>query len=107
VLTGLSSKPRIVAPMRKAIRLSDFRRFNEAERTAALHELAVSAGSHPNGEPTLLEARIRSFESQYEMTSDQMRARVAGGQLSETRDIASWLMALDVRRRLRAGQARP
>jgi hypothetical protein len=92
--------------MRKAIRFSDYRHFNEAEKTAALRDLAISAQGRPNGELTLVDARIRSFETQYEMTSAQMRERVVGGQLPETKDIASWLIALDVQGRLRAGEAR-
>ncbi len=92
--------------MRKAIRFSDYRRMNAAEKAEALRELAVSAQGLPNGELTLVEARIRAFEAQYEMTSDEMRARVAAGRLAETADIARWLIALDVQGRLRAEPAR-
>ncbi len=92
--------------MRKAIRFSDYGRLNVAEKAEALRELAVSAQDLPDGgELTIIDARIRAFETQYEMTSDEMRARVAAGRLPETADIARWLIALDVQGRLRAGPA--
>jgi len=93
--------------MRKAIRFSDFRHLNEAEKSAALRALAVDARGLSDGELTLLEARIRNFEAQYEMTSAEMRVRIGEGHLAETKDVASWLIALGVRRRLRATEARP
>ncbi len=92
--------------MRKAIRFRDYRRMDAAEKAEALRGLAVSAQGLPSGELTLIDARIRAFETQYEMTSDEMRARVAAGQLPETADIARWLIALDVQGRLRAEPAR-
>ena len=90
----------------KSIRLSDFRQLNEAEKTAALRELAIASHGGANGELALLEARIRAFEARYELTSEQMRSRVAEGVLPETAEIASWLIALEIQERLRAPKAR-
>ena len=92
--------------MHKTIRLSEFRRMNEAEKNAALRELAIGSHSGANGELTLIDARIRAFELRYELTSDQMRSRVAEGLLHETSEIASWLIALEIQGRLRATKAR-
>jgi hypothetical protein len=95
-----------MSTVHKSIRLSEFRQLNEAEKAAALRELAVASHGEPNGELTVLEARIRACEVRYELTSDQMRMRVAEGVLPETAEIASWLIALEIQERLRSTKAR-
>ncbi len=92
--------------MHKVIRLSEFRRLNEAEKNAALRELAICSQGGTNGDLTLVDARIRALEVRYELTSDQMRSRVAEGLLHESSEIASWLIALEIQGRLRATKAR-
>jgi hypothetical protein len=89
-----------------SIRLSEFRHLSEAEKVAALRDLAVSSQGGPTGGLALLEARIRAFEARYELTSEQMRSRVAEGVLPETAEIASWLIALEIQGRLGATKAR-
>jgi hypothetical protein len=56
-------------------------------RSEALRKLtSVSNGAR-------VDAQIRAFEQQYEMTSDEMRARVSRGEL-DTADTARWLVLL-------------
>jgi len=85
----------------------NFTGLPEAEKAAAVREFARDALRAPNGEVKLVDAKIRQFECRYEMTSERMEALVAQGKYNETADIASWLIALDLKRRLVARQARP
>lgn len=86
--------------MPTTIRLSDLKNLSPRARDAALRDLARAAQASPNGALTQVEAQIRAFERRHEMSSATMRARLAAGALDETAEIASWLIALDVQRRM-------
>lgn len=79
------------------VRLSDLAHMPKADADKALGELVTSASGRRNGQAAALDARIRQFELQYEVTSDEMRERLATGELKETADIASWLFYLQAR----------
>ncbi len=89
----------------KTLRLSDFAKLSVREKDIAVRDIARRALAKPNGEMSAVEARICDFERRYEMTSTTMEARLADGALDETADIASWLIALDARRRMRGREA--
>ncbi len=95
-----------MSTVQKSIRLSEFRHLSEAEKVAALRELAIASQGVPTDELAVLEGRIRAFEARYELTSEQMRSRVAEGVLPETAEIASWLIALEIQGRLGVGAGR-
>lgn len=48
--------------------------------------------------------RLLQFEERFGMTSEAMEQRAATGELDETREIASWLMALETLRLLERGR---
>ena len=91
--------------MIKTLRLSDLSLLSVTERDAAVRELARGALARPNGEMEAVEARIRAFERKFEMSSATMEARLESGDLQETADVASWVIALDVQRRMRVREA--
>ena len=45
-------------------------------------------------------ARMRGFESRYELRSDQVEAELEAGRLRETHEICEWLMDIHTVRRL-------
>ncbi len=75
-------------------------------RAVALNELLVAAGQPPNGGMAELDLEISRYESRYEMSSDELLDRLKEGEQVETGDIASWLIAVDLRRRIREREAR-
>jgi hypothetical protein len=81
------------------LKVSTLAAMTEPERDRALGQLVDRARGKPNGGLTTLEARIRGFEAQYKLSSAEMRVRVATHELTETSDIAKWLLLLSVRDR--------
>ena len=82
---------------RKSISLNTLRALPAAERDRALAELAANAAAPRNGQSAVLDARIRFFEQQYEMTSAELHQRLRSGQQTETADVAKWLFLLEAR----------
>ncbi len=77
-----------------SIRSTDLGYMNEAERIFALTAL-VQAALQNNGESkAITNAQIRQFELRYEMISDEMRRKLAEGQIKETAEIVEWLFLL-------------
>lgn len=91
--------------MRRSIRFADYRTLNAAEKSDALRELSRCAMDKPNGELVLVRAEIRAFEQRYSLTSERMERMLSAGTLNENEDTASWLIALDLERRLRESEA--
>lgn len=81
----------------KSISLNTLRAMPAADRARALAELAANAAAPRNGQSAVLDARIRFFEQQYEMTSDELHQRLRSGQQTETADVAKWLFLLEAR----------
>ena len=71
---------------------ADLRQMAPADRDVALGEL-ISRSTAPRHSP-VLEARIRTFERRYEMTSEQLLIELDEGCLKETADISRWLFWL-------------
>ena len=81
----------------RSISLNTLRALPAADRAQALAELAANAAAPRNGQSAVLDARIRVFERQYEMTSDELHQRLRTGQQTETADVAKWLFLLEAR----------
>jgi hypothetical protein len=89
--------------MARRIRLADLSAMSVEDREDALRELTLAATGEKNGTASATAARIRRLEIQYEMSSDDMLARLADKSLKETAEIADWLFLLEV---LHAGAAK-
>lgn len=83
------------------LKLSDYAKMSEEEKTAALKKL-VDAAQAPPKEETIAEwkAKVACYEKQYEMSSDEMRRLLSNGEIFETHEICKWLMDLHVLERL-------
>lgn len=86
------------------VKLSDLACMPIVDSDRVLGELVHSARTNRNGQAAVLDARIRSFEMRYEMTSDQLREGLRAGTIEETADIARWLFTLDARDNRCAGE---
>lgn len=71
-------------------------------------EAAVAAGE-PVGRPYLLalDARIRAFESRYELPTPDLLATLEAGRIQETAEICEWLFLASLRSRLGEARAEP
>ena len=81
----------------KSISLNTLQAMSAADRARALAELAANTAAPRSGQSAVLDARIRFFEQQYEMTSDELHQRLRSGQQTETADVAKWLFLLEAR----------
>jgi hypothetical protein len=97
--------PQQTQPMAKHLHLSDLAKLSNPERAEAVRELARSALSGSSGEMKVIEARIRDFERRFEMKSCAMKRLLEAGAIQETAEIASWLIALDAKRRMLGREA--
>jgi len=71
--------------------------MNDSEfQTATSALVDGSRAAREKGSPSL-ERRIRAFEMRYEMTSDELRRRLASGDQAETAEICEWLLLLAAR----------
>jgi hypothetical protein len=92
--------------MRTTLKLSELSNMQPERRAAALDELVIAANQSPNGGLEALESEINEFEARYEMSSDELLERLNADRQEETAEIASWLIRLDLRRRIREREAR-
>lgn len=83
--------------MAYTIKTKDLARMTSAEREKVLGEIVQSARAPRNGQATVLDAKIRGYEQQYEMTSEDLLLRLSGKEIRETSEIAEWLFWLNVR----------
>jgi hypothetical protein len=75
------------------IRLADFGVMTESEQLSTLDRLL----NGPQEEVSAVDAGIRRYELRYEMSSDEMRRKVAAGEIRETAEVADWLFLLRAR----------
>jgi hypothetical protein len=78
-------------------RFSDLARMSPEDQSAVLVAVARRASAPVSGARVVLDSRIRDYEIRYEMTSAELRARLAAGGQRETTEIADWLFLLDAR----------
>ena len=79
------------------VKLSDLAKMPVVDSNRVLGELVRSAKARRNGRSAVLDARISDYELRYEMSSTDMRRKLADGSLRETAEIARWLMTLAAR----------
>jgi hypothetical protein len=100
-----------MAILTRGIKLSEFASMSEEETESRVDEL-FQAANNPSTEQfeqqkSELEQEILFFESQYNMASEEMKQRLAMGEISESADICSWLMLLKIRGQLKDGWKSP
>ena len=81
------------------IRLSELRKLSPEEQAAYLERCAQA--TELNGELDAINARIARLEQIYEMSSETLLARMRSREQRETNEICTWLMLLDLRKRVR------
>lgn len=88
--------------MRHVVSLADLTKMDQPRKDGTLDDLVRRArDGKPNGSLSAIDAQIRKFEVQYEMSSEEMLARHRNGQQADTADISRWMMLLSVRKRVR------
>lgn len=94
---GVGYKPKQRSRMSvKSIRITAKEAVSDDQWLQRSRQLADALKQPMNGQLMDIEQRIRSFESRYEMTSQEMRGKFRSGDLKETMEICSWLMLLDI-----------
>lgn len=81
-------------------------RMHRLNDEATIRSVMDAVHSEPNGEIVSIEHRIAAFEAEYQVNSEEMRARVDRGEMAPTRDVEAWLMALRVRDEFAGAKAR-
>lgn len=89
-----------------ALRIGDLQAMTPRERDGVLSQLASEAVAPTNGQLVAVNARIRSYEARYEMSSAQLLARLHKDEIRETAEIASWLFLLNVKAHSERQEAR-
>jgi len=82
-----------------SIRLADLYEMTAEERDEVLGRLVREAVAPANGQLSEVDARVRTFEQQYEMSSAELLERLRQGTQVETAEIAQWLFWLEVQKR--------
>ena len=83
--------------MYQQVKLSDLQYMTQESRTRVLSSLIETATSNGAVSSNLLSARIKRFELQYEMSSDEMKEELGKGSLKETAEISQWLFLIGLR----------
>ena len=83
--------------MAYTIKTADLANMTERERAVVLTELTESANGPRNGQAVVIDARIRKFESRYEMSSEELLRRLHSGEIAETAEVSQWLFWLNTR----------
>lgn len=75
------------------VRLSELAKMPEAERNETLRKL-VEEARKPWGpeQEARHQARLRVYEDAHGMTTEEMRRKLAAGEIQETGEICSWLI---------------
>lgn len=92
--------------LRQILQLRDLEYMTPDESARALSEVVQAAGHEPNGGLQAVELELRGYEQRHGLSSDEMVKQIDAGDLEEDDDIACWLMAYHLKRRL-LGEARP
>lgn len=86
--------------MTRAVSFSELRQASAEQRESLLGDIVEGARRPANGKVEEIDAQIREFERLYELPSEDMVASVSNGTLTETDEVASWLMLIDLRERV-------
>lgn len=79
--------------------LRNFRKMSASQREATL--LRLTKPTKPNGALADLDAEIIEYERRHEISSLDLRRKLRDGTIKETAEIASWLIALNIRDRIK------
>lgn len=79
---------------------SDLRRLSPEERESFLADLYRESANSYRQLMTIIEARLREFESRYELASSAVGAALASGSLRETNEVREWMFWHHLRNRL-------
>ena len=90
----------------RTVRMADLREMAPEKREAKLGEIADATRHAPNGEIAEIDERIRAYEAEHGMTSEDALAKLEAGLLRETFEIAQWLSFVKLRHRLAERSAR-
>lgn len=92
-----------MAILTRKIKLSGFSRLPKVERDKQVSEFFQAAFNPTQSEleqqQQELNTRIQYFEDLHQMSSEEMKRKLAAGEIRETADICSWLMFLNIRSR--------
>ncbi len=80
--------------------------MSEKDRSKTLADLVAAANAPRNGQALRIDARIRKYELRYEMSSNDLLAKLAANTVRETAEIADWLFWIGTRDNTENGQAR-
>lgn len=87
--------------MSTPLNLTEFGSLSPAEQADCVQRLIAARAEPLNGHLPELDAKIASFETRYEMSSEVMSQKLSDGSLPETADICSWQILLELRGRVR------
>jgi hypothetical protein len=82
--------------MGHTIRPADLQALTPREQESLLDAFVACAAGPANGQLTTALGRVRAFEKQYEMRSDELLGKLKRNEIRETKEIASWLFWLGV-----------
>lgn len=87
-----------------AVSFSELRQASEKQRESMLGDVVAQARRPANGKVEEIDAQIAEFERIYELPSSEMVEEVSEGRREETDEIASWMMLVNLRDRVRTHQ---
>lgn len=85
---------------KKSLSLAQLKTMSNERREQQLGELVATTRQPPNGEIKSVQKKLHAYEMQHGINSDELRRKVASGEVKETADVCSWLMLLDLQDRL-------
>lgn len=79
------------------VKLSDLANMSSKEREVTLDALVHAALQPPTKQDIArLEKKVQAFEQRNEMSSNDMLRQLQNGQIKETNEVCSWLMAISL-----------
>jgi len=86
--------------MKKSLSLAQLKTMSNERREQQLGELVAATRQPPNGEIKSVQKKLHAYETQHGIKSDELRHKVASGEVKESAAVCSWLMLLDLQDRL-------
>lgn len=84
------------------INLKELASMDDKQREKLFKELIRVAMLPPTAEELAeLDAKIKAYESKYNLSSDKIHSSIDDGSLKETDEVCSWLMLVGLRNRLK------
>lgn len=80
------------------MKLHDYARLAPKQQADFRKEWVAASKKPPNGQISVVEAKLRAFEARYEMSTETMRIKFRLGELKDTAEISQWLILSKVSR---------